>query len=184
MTWLRRLTALLAVLPLSGCFLESEAPRFGDAEAVALLGSETTTFAHFDRDAGEWKRSDLPLIQMIPEGNHYRLHDPSAPNDPENDLPVHVVGLDPDHWLLQVTSPDVGSGSHTYYTVATWNGVDLLLTAITCDDLEGRPGITDHVAFDEDNCTLLPQPQGEPPEFPALLWQGLPPPDKKLVRQP
>lgn len=184
MTLGRAALALPACLVLSGCFLASENPRFGDSEAVALLGSDTATFAQFDRDGLIWARSELPLVEMVPEGSHYRLHDPSGPDDTEPDPTVHFVNLEADQWLMQVTFPDTGANIRTYYTVARWDFAELLVTAITCDDLEGKPGITDLVAFDGDNCFLLPQEPGASPDFPALLWQGLPPPDKKLVLQP
>lgn len=181
---LRIFAALTACLVLSGCFLMSEEPRFGDAGAVALLGPDATTFAHFDRDGDGWIRSDLAVVEMIPEGNHYLLHDPTNPDAAEADPLVHFVGLDAEHWLMQMTFSDAGQGAQTYYGVGSWDGAELLVTSIACDYLRDRPGVAELVSFSGDDCSLLPQTPGTAPDFPALLWQDLPPPDKKLVLQP
>lgn len=184
MTLWRATLALSACLILSGCYLMSDAPRFNDAQAVALLGNETATFAHFERDGSGWKRSTQPLILLVPEGNHYLMHDPTQTDPEAIDPPVHFVPLDEGHWVIQLALPSGDQGAQTYYAVATWDGAELQFRAISCDDLRDRPGITDLVSFTEDNCSLPPPAPGAKPEFPALLWRDLPPPDTKLVLQP
>lgn len=184
MTAFRLGLALTGCLLLSGCFLMSETPRFDDGQAVALFGSETTDFAHFDLDGGEWKPSDMPLVTMIPVGGHYLLHDPSGPETTEDDPILHVVSLDDGHWLLQMSAPESEQEKSAYYAVATWDGHELLAHPIACDDLRDRKGIAALVNFSGDDCSLLPQPAAEAPDFPALLWQDLPPADTRLVLQP
>lgn len=184
MTLIRPALALTASLMLSGCFLMSEAPRFDDSQSVALLGSESASFAHFDLDGGEWKPSDMPLVTVMPVGNHYLLHDPAGPESTEDDPILHFVALDDSHWLLQLSAPDSEADKSAYYGVATWDGTELLAHAIACDDLRDRPGIGDLVTFTEDDCILLPPAEGAAVDFPPLLWQDLPPADTKLVLQP
>lgn len=184
MTLWRVAIALTACLALSGCYLASEKPRFDDAAAVAILGDKTLSFAHFERDGPVWKPSDMGLIIMIPEGNHYRLHDPTIPEGTDADPMVHFVGLDDTHWLMQFTVPEAEAVQSTYYGVASWDGVALLITAIACDDLRDRPGIAAQVTFSDDDCSLPPSSPGQKADFPALLWQDLPPADIKLELRP
>lgn len=184
MTLLRPLLALTACLTLSACYLMAERPRFDDSQSVSILGSETTTFAHFDRGATEWKPSDMPLVTLIPVGNHYILHDPSGGEATEDDLVLHFVALDDSHWLMQLSPPATATDPSVYFGVATWDGAEILAHPIACDDLRDRPGIADLVSFVEDDCTLLPPATGTAPDFPPVLWQDLPPADKKLVLQP
>ncbi len=176
--------ALTACLMLSGCFLMTETPRFDDTQAMALLGTETANFAHFDLDGGEWKPSDTPTVTIIPVGAHYFMHDPSGPESTEDDPILHFIGLDDTHWLVQMSAPESEAKKSAYYAVATWDSQELLAHAIACDDLRDRPGIADLVTFTDDDCTLLPQADGAAPDFPALLWLDLPPADTKLVLQP
>jgi hypothetical protein len=184
MNLLRIVVAQTACLLLSGCFLMSAEPRFGDTQAVALLGPDSATYWYFGREAEGWKLSDLDRVQMVPDGNHYLLHDPTGSGSLETDPIVHFVPLDADHWLMQLTFPDAGHGIQTYFGVATGDEAELLVTSITCEYLRDRPGITDHVSFTEDDCSLPLPAKGEEPDFPALLWQNLPPPDTRLVLQP
>lgn len=184
MTLSRSLFALCACLALSACYLKSEPPRFSDAEAVFLVGSEPATFAHFDLEGATWDPADAAIVTLIPEDGHYRLHDDTGPETTEADPDLRFIPLDADHWLMQLSAEVEGETGWAYFAVATWDGKELLLRAIACDDLRGKPGIADLVTFAEDNCDLLPLAAGAAPDFPELLWRELPPADKKLVLQP
>ena len=184
MTHLRTALGLSACVILSGCFLMSEVPRFDDSQSVALLGPETTTFASYDLEGTEWKISETPLITVTPVGSHYLLHDPTGSGTTEDEPILHFVALDDSHWLMQLTAAESANETWAYFSVATWDGHDLLVQPIACDDLHDRPGIADLVTFDENDCTLRPPATGAAPDFPPVLWQDLPPATTKLVLQP
>lgn len=176
--------ALTACLLLSGCFLMSDPPRFDDAQSVMLFGTNTATFTHFNREGEAWTPSDRPLVSLVPVDGHYLLHDPDGPESTDADPILHFVSLDASHWLMQLSTPAAEAENAGFYAVATWDGTELLAHAIACDDLRDRTGIAGLVSFANDDCTLLPQPDGDAPGFPAPLWQNLPPADTKLVLQP
>ena len=180
---LRALLGLCAALALSACLLTAPTPRLTEADLQPILGDKTLAFTAFNRKGGAWVAADLAAVILIPEGRHYLMHDPEKP---DGDVPAIRVGFLPlpgGGHLAEFVTPTAANAEQSFYGTARWDGQELLLGLIGCDDLRNRRDIADLVLFDNDDCTLLPF-AGNPAAAAARLFQGLPPADTRLLRQP
>lgn len=176
--------ALAACLLLSACLLTSETPRFAEADLEPILGDVPTHYDLFRRKMGAWVADDSALtVTLIPQGRHYLMPDPE---NPDSGTPAAIMGFLPladGNFAVQWTVASDANPEQGFYGTATWDGHDLILGVIECDDLHDRTDIADLVAFSEEDCTLLPI-SGDASQAMDRLVRGLPPGHTKLILRP
>jgi hypothetical protein len=162
---------------LSACVLHAKVPLFAEADATLLLGGDRIALAVFERKDGAWVASDEPVVTAIPEGNHYLVPDPATPDDLQSADAFAFIALDASHYAVQAMT-----GGEADYAIATWDGSELLVQPLDCDDLKAGGKAEAVVAFEDDACSL--RPGTTPPREAFLrLLQAAPEPTLRLVKQ-
>lgn len=131
--------ALILLWALSACVLHSNAPLFGEDQAVLLLGAQPVTLAV--TGTARWLPAHLDLV---PEGRHYRVVAP-GPKAP-TDLTLIPVG---DAYVLQY-----GVNAGQDYAIARWDGAQLAVTPLDCARLKTDLRTNAVVQFANNACTL------------------------------
>ena len=172
----RRPALFLAAIVLTGCVLHSGKPLFGESDAVLALGNRPVTFTLYQAEKGAWVLADDPKVTAIPEGNHYLIPDPATPEDMTSADPYYFVSLDAAHYLVMVVVKGEAD-----YAVATWDGVELLISPLDCVALKTHPTGNLLVQFSDESCSLRPSTTLPKDLFTSLI-PAAPAPNLRLVK--
>ena len=167
---------VLAAIFLTGCVLHSGKPLFGESDAVLALGNQPVTFTLYEAENGAWVLADDPKVTAIPEGNHYLVPDPATPNDMTSADPYYFVTLDATHYLIRVVVKGEAD-----YSLATWDGLELLVRPLDCVALKTHPTGNVLVQFSDESCSLRPSTTLTKDLFISLI-PAAPGPSLRLVK--
>jgi hypothetical protein len=168
--WFRVIFLGLLAFGLAGCNLETKKPLFTDADAKLLL-ADYPNLAPYERDGGDWKKSDDPL-SIKPEASHYLVKSGNS------DMVISFVPLEGPWWILQAAET---AGSSTYVLVKA-EPKELLIYSLECKRLQESGKFGTEIEFKDSSC-FVKDGADKTSLFKALIGSASEP-STKLVSEP
>lgn len=159
---------LLALLP--ACVLHAKQPLFSDADGVLVLGARPVTVTVTALD-GEKPFNFIPgHLNLVPEGNHYRITElhPKGPTE------LAFVPLAQGLYALQY-----GVGQGFDYALARWDGRRLMVAPLDCARLKTDLRSNLSVEIVNTACRLAP---GTEPHSAFASFVAVAPPARPVMQ--
>lgn len=127
---MKSLAAVLVLLALSGCVLQSKSPLYADSAASLVFGDKARVAEVFSKKDGAWV-SENERITLAPEGRHYVV------TMKDSVLAVAFIPLEGSWHVLQATE----AGKPTVYLLAKVSEHGADTRALACGDLKKDAGL-------------------------------------------